>query len=44
MEISEKTYYKIISIELKWYNTNANCLKIARISNLAEKKWYEERI
>ena len=38
MEISEKTYYKIISIELKQHNTNANCLKIARISNLTEKK------
>ena len=35
---------KLLSIELIQHNTNANCLKIARISNLAEKKWYEKGI
>ena len=41
MEIQIK---KIISIELKQHNTNANCLKIARISNLTEKKWRKKEV
>ena len=35
---------KLLSIELIQHNTNANCLKIARISNLTEKKWWKKEV